>query len=76
MGLYDTVIFQCPKCFMSIEMQSKAGDCHLRDYDCNSVPGEIAQSLVNEYAHCPLCNESFKVVENNEVPKTVKLKLE
>ena len=60
MGMFDSVIARCPKCGSEVEFQSKAGECQLRRYSINSVPPEIAQSLVGDIETCG-CGEMLKL---------------
>lgn len=61
MGLYDTVIANCPVCGQPSEFQSKSGDCMLRLYSLKDCPDDV---LVNVNRHSPSlcdCGTSFEV---------------
>lgn len=52
MGMYESVIADCPKCGAQIEFQSKGGEggeggeCEMRQYHMSSVPPEVARYVV------------------------------
>lgn len=74
MGIFDTVYFKCPKCDAEIEEQTKAGDCGMRSYNCDSVPHEIGHDLVGIEIRCLECETLFQVVEIKPI-KSMKLGL-
>lgn len=55
MGLFDTVHFRCPSCNTAHEIQSKAGECILQDFEANEVPSKIAADLDGERVSCKSC---------------------
>lgn len=61
MGLYDTVIFECPDCGGKVEAQSKVADCALIEYSSDSVPMDIAVDIDGWPANCVDCRKSYKV---------------
>jgi uncharacterized protein YbaR (Trm112 family) len=73
MGMFDTVNFYCPRCGRTLDLQSKAGDCTLVEYDQDSVPLKIAADLCNTSVWCDDCKESFRVV--SMIPTRVAMKL-
>ncbi len=74
MGMFDTVIFRCPKCGGQIEEQSKAGECLLKDYNQKEVPVIIAISIEGNMVYCNDCDKSF-IISKAVVPQTVSLSL-
>lgn len=62
MGMFDTVVFRCPRCDQPIEEQTKAGECCLHHHPSDNVPPEIAKSLLGDTVHCSGCNHSWTVV--------------
>lgn len=77
MGMFDTVIFRCPKCNgATIFEQSKAGECLLIDYNSNEVPTEIALDILGNKVWCEKCNETFEIVSATKPERTIKLWLE
>jgi hypothetical protein len=52
MGMYDVVVFTCPRCESDIEVQSKAGDCAMAHIDQGEVPIDIARSIEGETVEC------------------------
>ena len=55
MGMFDSVIAECPKCGKKLEFQSKAGSCNLVQYPSYSVPAEIAIDLLGEFGDTSYC---------------------
>lgn len=70
MGLFDSVMFQCPKCKGTVEVQSKAGDCILKEYPEDDVPTAIAADIDGEVYWCVVCSEDFRVITT--LSKTVR----
>jgi hypothetical protein len=76
MGMFDTVLFKCPKCGKQLEEQSKAGECLLEDFSENRVPVVIALSIVGNDVYCGDCKETFEVAYQAYEPlKTVPIHL-
>lgn len=74
MGMYDEVVFTCPKCDGHITEQSKAGACSLVTYQSDDVPTQIAVDLNGETVWCQNCGANFKI--RAFVPMKVSLMLE
>lgn len=51
MGMYDTVIVNCPACGEELFFQSKSGECLLRDFTLNNCPNDV---LLNVNRHAPI----------------------
>jgi len=66
MGLYDTIIFNCPNCEEEIEAQSKSGDCCLGSYSHLEVPVDVSLDA-NRHApfECPKCHSFWKFQGTN-----------
>ncbi len=62
MGMFDRVLFTCPKCDAQIEVQSKAVDCTLSDISSSAVPPRIAEDIKGEEVHCKECGTTYMVV--------------
>ena len=69
MGMYDEVIFRCPKCEQMFAEQSKAGKCELKTYGAGSVPAEIATDIDKTRIQCERCKEVL--VLKAFIPETV-----
>lgn len=65
MGMFDSVMVQCPGCGEKVEFQSKAGTCLLEIYE-DHVPPEIAADLHGKTRVCEGCN--YCVTARYEVP--------
>ena len=61
MGMFDSLIVQCPGCGKDVEFQSKAGDCLLKVYNLSSVPLAIAHDLDGEEDVCLNCHTKFTI---------------
>lgn len=62
MGMCDTVHISCPKCNEVDEVQTKAGDCLLQEYDLDDAPPEILASLARRDPFtCLKCGTQYKV---------------
>lgn len=59
MGMFDTVIFNCPNCGGEVDTQSKAGERLLRKYLSNVVPLEIACDISGSQVKCYHCNSQY-----------------
>ncbi len=75
MGMFDRVWFKCPSCGEDVEVQSKAGNCFLSDFDQGSVPLEIAKDIGGEPAYCRKCQNHFHVVCDDTQYDTRKMRL-
>jgi len=66
MGLFDTVLVNCPNCGKEHKMQSKSGECLLEVYTLAYCPPDVLED-VNRHApvNCE-CGTSF-MVENRHV---------
>ena len=71
MGMFDSVMFKCPKCGHRIEAQSKSGPCDLDVYEQDKIPQDVLESLTI-YGPCRGCNTRFKFSD----PKPVILPVE
>lgn len=62
MGMFDTAWFVCPRCGEELDIQSKAGDCNLHDYNATyGVPEDIAIDIEGELVYCPKCHKEYIV---------------
>lgn len=71
MGMYDTIIFNCPDCGEEINAQSKSGYCNLKTYPFNCVPSDVA---VDANRHAPficVCGNRFKFAKPTVVALTI-----
>ena len=61
MGLYDTILVECPNCGTEHEFQSKSGKCMMRTYTLHDCPKDV---MFNANRHSPRecdCGISFEV---------------
>lgn len=66
MGMFDSVIVNCPYCNKKTELQSKAGDCNLEAFALNDMPLIIGAHLASGggYRECNHCEKEIRVVAN------------
>jgi hypothetical protein len=61
MGMYDTIMVNCPKCGQEHKFQSKGGECLFMEYTLESCPDDV-MSDVNRHSPCLCdCGVSFEV---------------
>jgi hypothetical protein len=51
MGMFDSLYVTC-KCGLSVEFQSKAGDCILATYTLDTAPNDVKGDLIGERETC------------------------
>ena len=63
MGMFDSVLFDCPGCGTELDIQSKAGNCLLNRYRMPDIPPAIAGDIINREVVCHniKCRKVFKV---------------
>lgn len=61
MGMYDSVIVDCPDCGGELEYQTKNGPCDLREYSINNCPMDIAQGVDGDTTRCGECGKKFTI---------------
>lgn len=74
MGCFDSVNFGCPRCMSVIEVQSKAADCSMSEFNPDAVPAKIAADIMGEHVFCEKCGQRWTVVSINS-PQTVVMRL-
>ena len=57
MGMYDSLMVDCPKCGKPVEFQSKAWDCCLDSYKLSDAPTAILVDVMNEPRYCEKCGQ-------------------
>lgn len=73
MSLYDSVYIYCKKCNSQIEVQSMAGDCHLRSYSLDdSIPQNIVDSIINRTIYCEKCGNEHVIKETYEMKRILR----
>lgn len=72
MGMFDTVLVDCPECGKEYGFQSKSGECLMRTYTLSNCPADVMMN-VNRHApvKCGKCGTEFYVGFNIE-PARVK----
>lgn len=75
MGMFDTVLFECPKCRAEIDAQSKAGHNNLDTFDYWLVPKSVAEDVSRRPVNCGNCKSLFKPVKIFEYKRLVTLNL-
>ena len=67
MGLFDTIVFNCPDCGEEIGAQSKGGACLMDTYDSKDVPIDVAQDCNRHAPFDCKCGASWEFA--NVFPK-------
>ena len=65
MGMYDSVMVNCPKCGEEREFQSKSGDCFLEVYTLENCPDDVMAN-VNRHSPCRCGCGAFYEVDIKE----------
>ena len=67
MGMFNTVLVNCPKCGKTHEFQSKSGNCTLEEYNLKECPTDVIID-VNRYSpYKCACGAVFEVdIENRK----------
>ena len=70
MGMYDTINIPCPKCGATVDIQSKGGDCLLRNFTTDTAPVDVILGLKNHgyLDQCDKCGVYLKVVVEEQRP--------
>jgi transcription elongation factor Elf1 len=68
MGMFDSIIFDCPECGEHMEAQSKGGACFLDCYGLYDVPADVASGVNNNAPFiCEHCGSAWQFDTNNYV---------
>ena len=62
MGMFDSLLVNCPNCRGEVEFQSKAGDCNLDVYNIHNVPAQIALDCKTDSEVCLTCGRQVKLL--------------
>jgi hypothetical protein len=68
MGLFDSVLADCPNCGRKVEFQSKAGECFMRCYAPNEAPPEVLADVLNDPQYCRHCDNWMALVDPAHPP--------
>lgn len=64
MGLFDSVMVDCPKCGNQTEFQSKADDdAYCRVFTPDTAPTEILIDVLNDPHFCEKCGAWFALID-------------
>jgi hypothetical protein len=73
-GMFDYVVFTCPKCGAKNEDQTKSADCLLNVYEiAPEMDTQIASMLQGDILRCSTCKTMF--ILDVDIPETVKTNL-
>lgn len=69
MGMFDTVLIPCTSCGKNVEMQTKDGECALREYTTEDIPWNLAYSLDGRSETCQHCGQynTFKLKNRPQI---------
>ena len=73
MGMFDNIWVSCPHCNERTNLQSKAGDCTLEEYELDNAPLSVMGDLSvgGGYRICTKCDREIRVVANGRPTFTV-----
>lgn len=69
MGMFDSVMAECPRCKSRVEFQSKAGECYCNVYTIETAPREVLEDVINDPHFCSKCGEWFALIDPAYPPK-------
>ena len=75
MGLYDSVMFSCPKCHEKVYVQSKAGECLLQTFLSATVPVEVASDILDQTFYC-VCGAHLVIKSDDAIVRTISMKVD
>lgn len=62
MGMYDTLHVVCPHCHTMTAVQSKGGDCLLKNYSIDNCPAKILTDIAGTGAlYCDECSRKYRI---------------
>lgn len=61
MGMYDSVMVNCPQCGKEHEFQSKSGDCLLEVYTLKNCPDDVMAGVNRHSPYNCDCGTLFQV---------------
>jgi hypothetical protein len=68
MGVFDTVIVNCPNCNKAIEFQSKGGECNMYEYTLEDCPDDVLSNINRHSPYICDCGKSLSVnIKNRKV---------
>lgn len=73
MGMFDSLVVECPNCRDEIEFQSKSGECMLTIYNKYNISPYVAIGMDYDIIKCGKCKKNIQVEFN--IPKKVGVKL-
>jgi hypothetical protein len=63
MGMYDSVLADCPTCGKSVEFQSNEGPERMAAFSLDNAPTEIIRDIANDPHYCRGCGNWFALVD-------------
>ena len=61
MGIFNTIMVNCPNCGSKIEFQSKSGSCILATYHISNCPEEEIEGIIGESWCCDNCGTEITI---------------
>lgn len=65
MGMFDTVLIECPVCGTKTSYQSKIGECNLNTYTLHNAPllvlADVKDECDRDRLYCEKCNTKILV---------------
>lgn len=69
MGVYNTILVECPECGEILEFQTKSGSCALRHYHISKVPEEDIKGILGDSICCYKCETKVTIGKEKIKPK-------
>ena len=57
MGMFDSVMADCPTCGKKLEFQSKEGECYCNFYSVDDAPVYVLRDVLNDPHYCRHCGK-------------------
>lgn len=68
MGMFDTVLADCPTCGHKVSFQSKAGHCAMDTFLVDDAPTVILMDVMNYPRYCAGCGNWFCLTDPSIPP--------
>lgn len=67
MGIYNTILANCPDCGAQVEFQSKTGNSTLNVYHVSAMPYEDLKGIIGDSWSCGNCGHLVRISEVGEI---------
>jgi len=63
MGMYNTIIVNCPNCGKEIKFQTKSGSRLDSEYSIKNVPKIEVKGIMGDRRTCPQCGKTVEIFD-------------